>query len=91
MFDCNLYFIDDIDEGYFPQTDMLLLRDNIRQIVEEAYMLASVSEDVTVYCLEYPTLKFEQLLSRDNGHMSIGTAIDDHAVYFSPKSIWWKC
>ena len=86
----TLYFVDDIDEGYFPQTDRLLLRDNIMQIVEKAFEMADVSSDVTIYCLEYPTLKFEELQSLDNGHLSIGTAIDAHAVYFSPKIIWWK-
>ena len=87
----SLIFLNDIDNReIIPQSARPLLHENIIKIIDKAYTMSGLSDNANVYCFEYMTEKFEQLLSQDQGNLSIGTAISSDGVYFSPKHIWGK-
>ncbi len=86
----SLSFVSGLNDVYTMLVDKKYVRKMAGDIVEHAVKAANVPQDVHVILPEQPTFEFEQLLLRDKGHLSIGTAIDKHGVYFSPMNMVWK-
>ena len=84
----DVVFDDSVDSCYFPRPDLVLLKDNIIAIIDEAFELSQPSTFVNIVCFLNPTQSFEILRDNDEGHLSIGTAIDYNTLYISPKIIW---
>ena len=84
----NVVFDDSVDGCYFPRPDLVLIKDNIIAIIDEAFELSQTSTFVNIVCFSNPTQSFEKLRDNDEGHLSIGTAIYGNTLYISPKIIW---
>ena len=88
----NLIFAQDPYDGDLPKFNYPMLKDNVKNIVDEAVRSAEINTKVTIECFEHTVSRFRKLWTEDPDHLSNGTAIGRDVVYFSPLHIlFWYC